>query len=389
MPPLKDQISADLGRQLARELHTAWAPFPKHRFSRGLAAALEPLELMDRLHLLAARLKACLPPAFDDGSAVIREALQSPTFDGWMTVPCGFFVTEAGIGDPRRALPLLAGLTPRWSSEFAIRPFIEAHPEVTYEHLHEWTSHPDEHIRRLVSEGTRPRLPWAPILHRLTADPTPNIGLLERLVADASPYVRRSVANHLNDISKDHPDLAVALGRKWMQSGEAASRTVAHGLRSLIKQGHPDALHAIGIDPTRAIHISDLRVDPRHVEVGGAVTLSFTLELDNAETTPADAVIDYRVHYAGPRTVRAPKVFKLARRNLQSGEPSVFVRQHRFEPRTVRNIHPGTHTIDIQVNGLVLGSVAVEVTGGAGDDAILVTSIRPTGARRQSSLENA
>jgi 3-methyladenine DNA glycosylase AlkC len=362
MPPLKEQISVSLGRQLARELHAAWQDFPEQRFSRRLAAELEPLALMDRLHLLATRLTRCLPPDLDDGATVIREALRSPTFDGWMTVPCGFSVARTGIGEPDVALPLLAELTPRWSSEFAIRPFIETHPRVTYRHLQGWASHPDEHVRRLVTEGTRPRLPWAPVLRRLAADPAPNIALLERLVADPSPYVRRSVGNHLNDISKDHPALAVTLGRRWMEHGEDAARTVRHGLRTLIKHGDPDALRIVGVDSTRAIHLSDLHLDVDRVEVGGTVTLSFRLELDRAETTPAYALVDYRVHHAGARAQRRPKVFKLTRRTLQPGEASDFVRQHRFAPRTVRHIHPGTHTIDVQVNGRVLGSVRVEVT---------------------------
>lgn len=127
-----------------------------------------------------------------------------------------------GHRPPRRGPALLAGLTPRWSSEFALRPFIEHQPEITYNYLGRWITHGDEHVRRLVSEGTRPRLSWAPQLRGLIADPSPNLPLLDGLADGPSPYVRRSVANHLNDIAKDHPDLAVDLARRWGTAAAAA-----------------------------------------------------------------------------------------------------------------------------------------------------------------------
>lgn len=130
---------------------------------------------------------------------MLWRTLEPPTFTGWMTLPCGTFVARSGIAHPGEALPLLAGLTPRWSSEFALRPLIEQHPGLMYQHLHRWVTDEDEHVRRLASEGTRPRLSWAPQLRGLIADPSPNIPLLDGLADDPSPCVRRSVANHLND----------------------------------------------------------------------------------------------------------------------------------------------------------------------------------------------
>jgi 3-methyladenine DNA glycosylase AlkC len=201
----KDQISARLADELARELAAAWPGFPRRRFTGGVAAALEPLELMARISHLAGRLGDTMPEGFDEAACVLWRALASPSFTGWMTAPVNAFVARAGIDRPEAALPLLAGLTSRFSSEFAIRSFIEQHRDIAYDHLRGWCTHPDEHVRRLVSEGTRPRLPWAPQLRSLRADPRPAVELLDRLVGDESEYVRRSVANHLNDIAKDHP----------------------------------------------------------------------------------------------------------------------------------------------------------------------------------------
>ncbi len=364
MAALKDEIGPPLVRALAAELTRAWPDFPRQRFTRGLAASLEPLELLARVGALACRLAAVLPTPFPAGAAVLWCALDSQTFTGWMTLPCGMYVATNGIDDPDEALPLLAGLTPRWSSEGPIRPFIERHPEITYEYLRRWCTHDDEHVRRLVSEGSRPRLPWAPLLRRLVIDPSPNIPLLDALVSDQSAYVRRSVANHLNDISKDHPDLAVELATRWMARGDGAAWAVRHGLRTLVKRGDPGALQALGIARDADIQLVDLSVDPNRIAIGDSVAFTITIALVG-KSEPVEAVIDYSVHYVGARGIKAPKVFKLTRRRLEAGEPVKITRRHRFEHVSIRRIVPGTHTIDVQVNGRVLGSAAVEVTEGA------------------------
>jgi hypothetical protein len=179
------------------------------------------------------------------------------------------------------------------------------------------------------------------------ADPTPNIELLDRLVDDPSDYVRRSVANHLNDISKDHPDLAVDLARRWRPRGDGAAWAVRHGLRTLIKRGDPNALEVLGVTPGANIRLIALAADRDSVSIGGTVTFTVTVELDDGEA--AEAVIDYRVHYVGANGLRQPKVFKLTRRRLQPGRPVTVTRSHRFEHVSIRRILPGRHTIDIDV----------------------------------------
>jgi len=359
MADLKDEISVTLAGRLAGELAAAWPAFPRARFTRGLGDALAPLALMARVELLTGRLVEALPDDFGDAAGVLWRALESAGFTGWMTLPCGGYVARAGIDRPEVALPLLAGLTPRWSSEGPIRAFIHRHPDLTYAHLRRWVDHPDEHVRRLVSEGTRPRLPWAPRLRQLVADPGPSVELLDRLVDDPSSYVRRSVANHLNDIAHDHPDLAIELARRWLPRGDRAAWAVRHGLRTLVKQGDPRALELLGVDPDADIRLTALTVDRATVPIGEAVTFTLAVELHG--TTAADAVVDYRIHYVGADGRRRPKVFKLARRRLLPGQPATISRGHRFEHVSIRRIRPGKHTIDVQVNGRVLGAVEVEV----------------------------
>jgi 3-methyladenine DNA glycosylase AlkC len=360
MAALKEEISPGLARVLGDEIGRVWAGFPQRRFIEGLAEVLEPLELMARVEAVTDRLAEALPEDFGEAAAVIEGALGSPAFDGWMVLPVGTYVARAGIEKPDLALPLLAGLTPRWTSEWAIRAFIERHPELTYGYLAKWAADPDEHVRRLVSEGTRPRLPWARQLRSLIDDPGPNLPLLDRLVDDPSAYVRRSVANHLNDIAKDHPDLALDLAGRWLPRGESAAWVVGHGLRTPVKKGDPRALQLLGVATDADVRLTAFTVDRDTLAIGDAVTFSLTVELHGREE--ADAVIDYRVHYVGANGGRKqPKVFKLTRQRLVAGTPTTLTRRHGFHHVSIRRIRPGRHTLDVQVNGRVLGSLDLDV----------------------------
>ena len=365
MPSLKNELDHAAAGRLASELALAWPDFPRRRFLRGLSDALDPLELLARGDLLSDRLVANLPTEFGDAVSVLRRALDSATFTGWIVLPCGGFVARAGLDEPDTALPLLAELTSRWSSEFAIRPFIASHPERTYRYLHDWLHHDDEHVRRLVSEGTRPRLPWASRLRALVEDPTSNIALLDALVSDPSAYVRRSVANHLNDITKDHPDVALDLATRWVSRGEPAAGVVRHGLRTLVKHGERRALDLVGVGD-EDLELTDLGVDRPRIGIGEDVELTLTLALPTTAPAATDVIVDYRVHFVGARgTPKAPKVFKLTRRRLAPGQPVTIRRRHRFDHASIREIHPGRHQIDVQVNGRVLGSVHVDVAATA------------------------
>ncbi len=227
--------------------------------------------------------------------------------------------------------------------------------------MRRWTAEDDEHVRRLVSEGTRPRLPWAPRLRELAADPTPNLPLLDALADDASPYVRRSVANHLNDISKDHPTLALEFARRWL-SRDGAAWTARHGTRTVIKRGDPQALELADVTIDADVLLVELSVERDRVPIGDTAAFTVTLELVAGGPRAADVVVDHRVHYVGARGVKAPRVFKLARRRLEPGQHVAIRREHAFDHVAIRRIHPGLHGIDIQVNGRVLGSAAVEIT---------------------------
>jgi 3-methyladenine DNA glycosylase AlkC len=391
----KDRISPEAVSGLASILSDAWPGFPEEEFAASATSGLTDLEMKARVNQVARALNATMPGDFDSAAGVVRKAMEAPDFDGWIVYCVNDWVALAGIDRPDTALPLLGELTSRWSAEFAIRPFIEAHQERTFEQFRLWTASSDEHRRRLVSEGSRPRLPWGRQLTVFVADPTPAIALLDRLVDDPSAYVRKSVANHLNDIGKDHPGLALETAARWLgetassadaaavvdaagSRGETGERrgpdrerrqwVVSHGLRSLVKAGDPEALRLLGFDPDAPVSLADFAVTPKRIAIGEAVTIEFSLRA--ADSTAV--MVDYLVHHAGvrrdsgnpgSRRRRKPKVFKLKRTVLEADVGTFFRKRHRFRDASVRRIHPGPHLVEIQVNGRVLATATVEVTG--------------------------
>lgn len=359
MAAFKDEISPAFVAAIAADLGGACTAFDRERFERLATDGLDERELKARIALVADALVATMPDDLTIAGDAVRAAVAAGGLPGWASLTVAEYVTAAMLDRPDLALPLLAVLTRQSSAEFAIRPFIELHLDVTMAQLRVWVDDPDEHVRRLVSEGSRPRLPWAPVLRRFVADPTPTIELLDRLFDDESDYVRRSVANHLNDVSKDHPELAVAVAERWLARSTHGEYVARHSLRSLVKRGDAGALAVLGFGSSESITVTDLVCDPATVAIGGAVTISFDVE----SSADIRAAIDYRVHYQGANGLKAPKVFKLTVRDLLAGETVRVSRRHSFEHVSIRRIAPGPHRVDVQVNGRVLASVDVDVVG--------------------------
>lgn len=344
-------------RGLGQDLFTAWAAFDREEFERTAGENLVGLEMKARIQQIAQALRTSMPADLHAADEVIRRALARGALQGWASLPVNEYVAAAMLGRPDIGLPLLAALTPRYTAEFAIRHFIEAQYEPTMAYLRARVADPDEHVRRLVSEGTRPRLPWGQRLTRFIADPGPTLELLEELVNDESLYVRRSVANHLNDIAKDHPGVVLETARRWAASSTRGDYVVRHGLRTLIKRGDPEALRIFGFDSEARIEMTGLECTHPSIPIGGETAIAFTLRA----AADTKAAIDYVVHYQGARGRKVGKVFKLSVRDLPAGESVAFVRRHRFAPVATRRIHPGPHLIEVQVNGRVLGNAVVDI----------------------------
>ncbi|MBT2543805.1 DNA alkylation repair protein [Streptomyces sp. ISL-44] len=355
MPTADELLSAETVRNLARLLARA-AGRRTSPALRARADALDGLTYSGRVAAVRDAVLADLPEDWAAFEAVVRTALADPGFEGWMTFPVNEAVAVRGLEAFEPGLALLHDLTPRLTAESAVRPFLRADPARALAVVRKWTDDPDPHVRRLASEGTRPRLPWAPQLPAFVADPRPALPVLDALYRDESEYVRRSVANHLNDISRDHPELAVETAARWLT--EAAStgttdRVVRHGLRTLIKAGRPETLTLLGHSPDVPVTVKGPVVAAPRIAVGEY--LVFDYAVTNTGGLPAELVVDYVVHHTKANGSRTPKVFKLTTRTLAPGETLTGTKRHSFKPITTRRYHSGEHLVQLQINGRVRG----------------------------------
>ncbi|MGM9425061.1 DNA alkylation repair protein [Hydrogenophaga sp. MI9] len=382
----KNLINARTVDLAGRHLQRVWTGFDRRRFEQHASSGLDALEFKARAMQLADALEATLPPDFSRAAGLIEASLAPPTpldaqgepeglasgdseadseadgdagLRGWVVWSLAEFVARRGMDEVPRALDCLHALTQRFSAEFAIRPFIQRQPDAVFPILHGWLDDPSAHVRRLVSEGSRPRLPWGLRLQALVADPSPTLPLLRALQDDPSAYVRRSVANHLNDIAKDHPELVAA----WVQEhrrGAGAQRVslLRHASRGLIKQGHAPTLAAWDLEHGFDGQAS-LALSARRARVGGEIGL--TLLLRSTSPRPQTLVIDYLVHHQRANGRTSPKVFKGWKTTLAAGDSLTLTKTHSLRPVTTRTLYPGEHRVEIQINGRVCGGNAFEL----------------------------
>ncbi|WP_431774500.1 DNA alkylation repair protein [Streptomyces cucumeris] len=370
MPTADELLGAGVVADLAARME-AVAPGRPLTAVRATVTALDGLGLRQRSDLVRDALLTDLPGDYPELAGRVRAALGDEGFTGWLIWPVSEAVAARALehlaerpeapGDVfEDALGLLAALTPRLTCEYAIRRLLNADPDRAMAVIAGWTAHPDEHVRRLASEGTRPRLPWAVRVPALFARPEATLPLLHALYRDPSEYVRRSVANHLNDISHDRPELAVETAAAWAAApGAETPRVIRHALRTVVKRGDPGALALLGFEPVTTLAVSGPTVAEPVVRVGGELRFGFTLE--NTGTTPLRLAIDYLVHYRKANGSTAPKVYKLTTTTLEPGQTETLSRVRSFRQISTRVFHPGEHTVELQINGEPCGSAPFEL----------------------------
>ena len=364
--PLKDRLGTDVPVRIAATIASVHPGFPSDAFVARAREGYADLELTARARQIAHALAAHLPAPPEEALRVLVASLGPPTerlegMDAFVYLPHVFFVAEYGLECLEASLEAQYQLTKRFTAEFSIRAFIDRYPEATLARLRRWARDPNVHVRRLVSEGTRPRLPWAPRLARFQRDPTPVIELLELLKDDPEPYVRRSVANNLNDIAKDHPDVVVALCCRWLAGASEERRAlVAHGLRTLVKQGDPDALALLGFEAGTPIVVERLSVMPDTVAIGGGVRVEVALR--NPDDHPRSVLVDLRVHFVKANGSLRPKVFKGATLELAPGATGRVRKSVSLAQHSTRTHYPGRHRVEALVNGKAMGSAWFTVT---------------------------
>jgi len=364
MPFADELLGTAVARHLTRSLQDA-APDTGFVATADAAERLGRLALRERADLLRDALLADVPGDYAPLARIVRTASAAdPAFAGWLIWPVTSAIATRAVddGSPEAfddAMRLLAELTDRLTAEFAIRILLRHDLDRALHHVLDWTGSENEHIRRLASEGTRPYLPWAVRVRGIVVEPGVTLPILDALYRDDSEYVRRSVANHLNDLSRDDPDLVVTTANRWLGDPVATTPTlVRHALRTLVKRGHPGALAALGFGPATT-EIDGFTIDSSSVPFGGAVR--FVATVRNTGPEPVRLAIDYVVHHQKANGTQTTKTFKLLTRDVAPGEEIPLAREHSFRAITTRRYHPGAHGIALQVNGIATEPLAFEL----------------------------
>ena len=357
-PALKEIFNTERLQHIATEMTAVYPAFDAKGFLKLARTGLAELSVMQRMARVSECLHAVLPLGYEASLEVLR-ALAPRLNSGFVSMCLPQYVATYGADRFDVSMDALKYFTTFGSSEFAIRHFLRRDLERSLELMHAWSLDDNEHVRRLASEGCRPRLPWSFRLEQIQADPRLAAKILDNLKADTSLYVRKSVANHLNDITKDHPDWVLDLIEGWSLDNKHTAWIAKHALRSLIKQGNLRALTLIGAGGKPEVEIVDVRVHPPVIGLGEKITLSFAVT-----STVADSqrlVIDYAIDYVKANGSTSAKVFKLKALTLPGNGTERLSRGQHIKELTTRRHYAGRHAVHIMVNGERLASTAFEI----------------------------
>ena len=359
---LKDHLfNTEKVDYLSGLLEVAVDGFDRHRFVSSVMKHLPGLELKQRIGLIANVLSEHLDPDFDVAASQMLSALPPPLdptrgdgdFGDFIFAPFGRYVEDHGAGHYETSMTLLRELTMRFSMEGSVRPFIDRRPEDTLSLFHVWARDDHYHVRRLVSESTRPRLPWAP---RLSLDVEAPIPLLDILHTDPTRYVTRSVANHLNDISKTEPGLVIDCLLRWRKFGSQEQAELSwmekHALRSLVKAGDPSAIRFLGLSPEPEVD-GELTIHTPEIRPGATMSFSVVMKARRDE----DLIVDYVIDFVKNNGSTSPRVFKLKRLTIPAGESTTLTRNHLLRAdATTYTLHPGIYRLTVTANGKTMAT---------------------------------
>ena len=364
--PFKNAFNPKMITLMGTHFQRVAPNFDKQQFVERATSGLEELELKQRATHIRHALEGTLPSNFTKACTLMISALHpasdidlsGTTMDedgirGWAIMPMAEYVAEHGLGDFETSLETLKELTTRFSAEFAIRTFFISNTPHTLAHVDRWARDENYHVRRLASEGSRPRLPWALRLPEFVVDPTPVIAILETIKDDPEEYVRRSVANNLNDIAKDHPDLVADIAHRWLEGASPArKKLVKHACRTLIKQGHTKTLEAFGYSEP-VLSVGEIILKNATVKLGSHLEFEVSITSDATSTQPL--IIDYVIHHQKANGTTSPKVFKWKTLDLPANKSMTLSKKHALKPITTRVYHAGQHQVEIQINGKSFG----------------------------------
>ena len=364
---LKTLFNRVVIEHIADKVTSVWPSFDGEAFIQRSLRDFENLTLKQRSAQIADSIQEYLGVDFEKAAGLLLQAMGEDNGSGGVEglsdfayLPYLDFVERHGLDFPEFSLKVLEQMTLFFSAEFAVRPYILSYPELAMDYLIGWSEHKDWRVRRLASEGSRPRLPWGIQLKPFVQNPAATIMILNKLYNDENLIVRRSVANHLNDIAKDHPNVVVETAKRWWRSNnDDAQWTVKHGLRTLVKKGNTSALAVLGFKEVNNISVDSFTVSPQKARIGGEVAFQFRLTSGEAES--CKLVVDYALERPLANGKKAKKVFKLKTFTIAPKETAPLQAKQAFKQLSTRTYYAGTYAIEVLVNGRALSRKEFEV----------------------------
>jgi 3-methyladenine DNA glycosylase AlkC len=351
--PLKNLYNKVFLQKLSLEIRKVYKEFDQQAFSRAIFNKdWDSKELKQRMRHITECLHQYLPPDYQSALEILKPV--ATKFNGFEYMLFPYFVELYGLHDWQNSLPALAHFTKYSSSEFAVRPFILQDEQRMMQQMAKWAQDKNHHLRRLATEGCRPRLPWAMDLANFKKNPSPIIPILEQLKQDPSEYVRRSVANNLNDISKDHPDLILQLSKKLIGNNKQTDWIIKHGCRTLLKLGNTAALSLFGFEKPTELQINKFSLSADTIAIGE--DLHFSFELETKSSKLGKLRIEYAIYYVK----LSKKVFKISEADYQAQYKKVS-KKHSFKDLSTRKHYPGKHKISIIINGCEMAELIVDI----------------------------
>lgn len=352
---LKDLYSKEFFNNLSNCLKEVVPAFDKKVFLNLIFdKAWDKLELKERMRHTTLVLGEFFPKSFCQAATCIESLIETLNQKGIKESSVEFmfladFIEVFGIEDCEASIKLMETVTLFTSCEFAVRPFIIRYPDKMMKQMLIWSQHKNYHVRRLASEGCRPRLPWAMAIPFLKNDPNPLLPVLENLKNDPSEYVRRSVANNLNDVSKDNPEVVMELVKRWKGVTQETDWVVKHASRTLLKEGDKELMALFGFGKVDKVYISNFKVNTPFVKIGGQ--LEFSFDLTNTSGTKSKLRLEYGIYYQKANGSLSRKVFKISEKEYAANTTVTVVRKQPFKVITTRKLYLGQHQVSLIVNG--------------------------------------
>jgi 3-methyladenine DNA glycosylase AlkC len=357
----KNWINPVVVKKIAAVFSSVNSDFDPARFE-GCSRKLKELELKGRVLLITSALRTELPGSFKTNAKVLKKVLARKMLSGFELWPVSEFISQFGLQDIDESMELMYLLTQQFTAEFAVRPFLQQNPKTILAKFEKWATDKNSHVRRWVSEGSRPLLPWGGKIHSFIERPA-TLHLLEILKYDDELYVRKSVANHLNDISKDHPELVIVTLKKWLNVAPAEHEEKIqwikkHALRTLIKKGHVGALGLMGVTGNADVKISKFKLNKNEFKVGD--TLEFEFQVESVSRKTQKVIVDYGIGFLKSSGSISTKMFKLKSIDLPPAQRIALSKRHSLKKITTSTFYSGTHELILQVNGKILKKLSWE-----------------------------